>query len=35
MKRLWLIEAVIIATFLLVIGYMTLPEIGLGSTIGR
>jgi hypothetical protein len=33
MKSLWFVEAIIIATVLFVVGYATLPEMGLAGTI--
>ncbi len=33
MKSLWFVEAFIIATVLLVVGYVTLPEMGFAATI--
>jgi len=35
MKPLWFVEAIIIATVLLVVGYVTLPEIGYGAALWR
>ncbi len=35
MKSLWFVEAFIIVTVLLVVGYVTLPEMGLAGTVCR
>jgi len=35
MKSLWFVEAFIIGAVLVVVGYVTLPEMGIAMTVGR
>jgi hypothetical protein len=35
MKSLWFVEVIIIATVLFVVGYVSLPEMGIAATIGH